>query len=204
MKTIILSFLFIAIGSLSSFGQRQDGFPGLTGNNMVQFVADPADKFATENTVVTLPLGKVTEPKTSAAILGPLLVNTTVAVITWPGVPATGTAIVTLTSTIAVTVTVTVFLSFTGLVSVVPTGTLTVATLTIEPVALPATLTWKVTLALAPLASVLVPLMVLPATLPLIVPLVATPVMVPKLPGKVSDQLAATTALGPLLVITMV
>jgi hypothetical protein len=87
---------------------------------------------------------------------------------------------------------------------VVPGGGATLATLTRLPVALSATLTWKVTVALAPLAKVALPEMVLPTTLALMPALVVTPVMVPRPAGNVSVQLAPATALGPLLVMPMV
>jgi hypothetical protein len=108
-----------------------------------------------------------------------------------------------------VTVMLLVPVLFPGTVSVVPGGTVTVAVLTKLPVALPATLTWKVIVATPPLAKVAVPLMVVlpaPETLALTAPVLVlvTAVMVPSPAGKVSAQLAAVAVLGPLLVITMV
>jgi hypothetical protein len=89
--------------------------------------------------------------------------------------------------------------------SVVPTGGLMLATLATLPEALAATLTWKVIVARAPLAKVVLPLRVVPTTLALVTPVVVTTlVIVPRPTGKVSLQLAPVTALGPLLAMTMV
>ena len=102
-------------------------------------------------------------------------------------------------------VTVTVELLLPGVGSVVPTGLLTLATLATLPEALAATLTWNVMVARAPLAKVVLPLRVVPATLALVTPVVVTTlVIVPKPAGRVSLQLAPVTALGPLLAMTMV
>jgi hypothetical protein len=116
-------------------------------------------------------------------------------------VPATalaGRAMVVLTL-VNTTVMVAVAVLLPGVGSVVPGGGVMLATLARLPVALSATLTWKVTVALAPLARVVLPEMVLPTTLALTPALVVTPVIVPNPTGKVSVQLAPTTALGPLL-----
>ena len=103
------------------------------------------------------------------------------------------------------TVTATLELLLPGTVSVVPAGTLTLAVLVNTPLALPATLTWKVTVATWPLARVLVPLMTdVPAPTAVMPPLVTMPVMVPRPTGRVSVQVALVTVLGPLLPITMV
>ena len=89
--------------------------------------------------------------------------------------------------------------------SIVPTGAVTLAVLVNTPLALPATLTWKVTVATWPLARVLVPLMTdVPAPTAVMPPLVTMPVMVPRPTGRVSVQVALVTVLGPLLPITMV
>ena len=104
------------------------------------------------------------------------------------------------------TVTVAVELLLLGVGSVVPDGGVTLATLTKLPLALLATVTWKVTVARAPLAKVLLPPMVVPAPLGVaVIPALGTTlVIVPKPGGKVSVQLAPVIALGPLLTITTV
>lgn len=109
-------------------------------------------------------------------------------------------------SAVGVTVTVAVPVLLPGAGSVVPGGGLTLATLVKVPLASKATLTWKVTVARAPLAKVVLPLMAVPVTLAVAVTpgLVTMLVMVPKPAGRLSLQLAPATALGPLLPITMV
>ena len=88
----------------------------------------------------------------------------------------------------------------------VPDGAVTLATLVKVPLAFSATLTWKVTVARAPLVKVVVPLITVPPPLAVaVIPaLVAMLVIVPKPVGRVSVQLAPVTGLGPLLPITMV
>ena len=109
-------------------------------------------------------------------------------------------------SAVGVTVTVAVPVLLPGAGSVVPGGGLTLATLVKVPLASKATLTWKVTVARASLAKVVLPLMAVPVTLAVAVTpgLVTMLVMVPKPAGRLSLQLAPATALGPLLPITMV
>jgi hypothetical protein len=107
-------------------------------------------------------------------------------------------------SATGVTVTATLELLLPGVVSVVPAGTLTLAVLVSTPLALPATLTWKVTVADWPLAKVLVPEIRLPAAVALIPAVGKILVMVPKPAGRVSVHVALVTGLGPLLTITMV
>lgn len=109
-------------------------------------------------------------------------------------------------SAVGVTVTVVVPVLLPGVGSVVPGGGLTLATLVKVPLASKATLTWKVTVARASLAKVVLPLMAVPVTLAVAVTpgLVTMLVMVPKPAGRLSLQLAPATALGPLLPITMV
>ena len=123
-------------------------------------------------------------------------------------VPATalaGKATVVLTSA-RVTATVDVPVLLPGVGSVVPVGGVTLATLVNVPLALDATLTWKVTVARAPLAKVVLPLMAVPAPLAVAdtLPLVTILLIVPKPTGRLSVQLAPTTALGPALPITIV
>lgn len=109
-------------------------------------------------------------------------------------------------SAVGVTVTVAVPVLLPRVGSVVPGGGLTLATLVKVPLALEATLTWKVTVARAPVAKVILPLMAVPVTLAVAVTpgLVTMLVMVPKSAGRLSLQLAPSTALGPLLPMTMV
>jgi hypothetical protein len=123
-------------------------------------------------------------------------------------VPATalaGKAMVVLTS-VKLTLTVAVLSLLPGVGSVVPGGGLTLATLAKVPLAFRATLTWNVTVARAPLAKVVLPLMAVPAPLAVAVTpaLVTMLVMVPRPAGRLSVQLAPATALGPLLPMTMV
>ena len=122
-----------------------------------------------------------------------------------PATALAGKATLVLTSA-RLTVTVAVPLLLAGVGSVVPDGAVTLATLVKVPLAFSATLTWKVTVARAPLAKVVVPLITVPPPLAVAVmpALVAMLVMVPNPAGKVSVQLAPVTALGPLLLMTMV
>ena len=94
-----------------------------------------------------------------------------------------------------------------GVVSVVPGGVLTVATLAMVPLAVPATLTWKVTVMVPAGGIVTVPLRVLVPMLKL--PVLAPPpvalttlAMVPSPVGRVSANVALVAVLGPALVIT--
>lgn len=91
-----------------------------------------------------------------------------------------------------------------GTKSVVPTGGVTLAVLVRVPLALAATLTWKVTVAAWPTASVLVPEILLPAPTAVMLPVDTILVIVPKPVGKESVQVALVTGLGPLLPNTMV
>ena len=103
--------------------------------------------------------------------------------------------------------TVAVPLLLPGVGSVVPAGLLTLATLLRVPLALAATLTWKVMVAIWPLARVVEPLRAVPATLAvaLVMPaLVTMLVMLPKPAGRMSLQLAPALVLGPLLPMAMV
>jgi hypothetical protein len=120
-----------------------------------------------------------------------------------PAAALAGNAMVVLTL-VNTTAMVAVALLLPSVGSAVPTGGVTLATLARLPVAPRATLTWKVTVALAPLAKVLLPEMVLPTAAALMPALVTMLLMVPRPAGKVSIQLAPTTALGPLLTMTMV
>jgi hypothetical protein len=107
-------------------------------------------------------------------------------------------------SATGVTVMATLLELLPGVVSVVPDGTLTLAVLVITPVAVPATLTWNVTVADRPLAKVLAPEIRLPTAVALIPAVGTILVMVPRPAGRVSVHVALVTALGPLLTITMV
>lgn len=107
-------------------------------------------------------------------------------------------------SATGLTVTVAVALLLPGVGSVVPGGGVTLATLARLPLAFKATLTWKVTVALAPLAKVVLPEMALPTTTALMPALVVTPVIAPNPVGRVSLQPAPAAVLGPLLVMTIV
>jgi len=91
-----------------------------------------------------------------------------------------------------------------GVVSVAPAGTLTVATLTMLPVTLAATLTWKVTVTTPPAGIVTEPLRPVAVAVKLVVPAPAltalvTLVSVPRPAGRVSVKLAPTAGLGPAL-----
>jgi hypothetical protein len=124
-----------------------------------------------------------------------------------PGVAAPMLAVLVMAkSAVGVTLTVEVLLLLPGVGSVVPGGGLTLATLAKVPLAFRATLTWNVTVARAPLAKVVLPLMAVPAPLAVAVTpaLVTMLVMVPRPAGRLSVQLAPATALGPLLPMTMV
>ena len=121
-------------------------------------------------------------------------------------VPATalvGNAMVVLTL-VNTMLTVAVAVLLLGVGSVVPGGGVTLATLARLPLAFKATLTWKVTVALAPLAKVVLPEMALPTTTALMPALVVTPVIAPNPVGRVSLQPAPAAVLGPLLVMTIV
>ena len=157
--------------------------------------------------VLTSPLLKVTVPITALAVAVALalLVKLTVAVTTEPPGALAGRSMAVVTSA-KLTVTVAVELLLLRVESVVPGGGVTLATLNKLPLALLATVTWKVTVARTPLASVLLPLIAVPAPLATAVmpALGAILVIVPKPAGRVSDQLAPETGLGPLLTITTV
>jgi hypothetical protein len=134
-----------------------------------------------------------------------LLVKLTVPVTTEPPAALAGRSITVVTSA-KLTTTVAVELLLPDVGSVVPGGGVTLATLTWLPLALLATVTWNVTVARAPLARVLLPLMAVPAPLAVaVMPALGTIlVIVPRPAGRVSVQLAPVTVLGPLLTITTV
>src|SRR5215467_11425090 len=93
-----------------------------------------------------------------------------------------------------------------GVVSVTPPGTVTVAVLAIEPVALPATVALTVKVAVPPLSRfTLAEMFPLPLAGQL-EPALATQVQLPMVNpvGAVSVTVAPVTALGPLLVATIV
>jgi hypothetical protein len=142
------------------------------------------------------------------AVLGPALVITRLKVSVPPALGVAVLAVLLMPrSATSPTVMVAVPVLLPGVVSVVPGGVLTVATLAIVPLAVPATLTWKVTVMVPAGGSVTVPLRVLVPMLKL--PVVAPPpvalttlAMVPSPVGRVSANVALVAVLGPALVIT--
>src|SRR5437763_1003654 len=151
--------------------------------------------------------GRISLTTTPVTLLGPLLLTTMEYVVDVPAVTlATPSLLVIARSATEPTVSVSVALLLARLGSVTPAGAPMVAALTMDPVALPATVASTVNVAV-PLLSRFTLAAMLP--LPLagqLEPTLATQVHVALAiaAGNVSATVAPTTALGPLFVATMV
>jgi hypothetical protein len=171
-------------------------------------VVAPPPVALTTLAMVPSPVGRVSANVALVAVLGPALVITRLKVSVPPALGVAVLAVLLMPrSATSPTVMVAVPVLLPGVVSVVPGGVLTVATLAIVPLAVPATLTWKVTVMVPAGGSVTVPLRVLVPMLKL--PVVAPPpvalttlAMVPSPVGRVSANVALVAVLGPALVIT--
>jgi hypothetical protein len=159
---------------------------------------------------VPRPVGRLSANVALVAVLGPALLSTSVYV-SVP--PALGVAVLAtllrLRSATRPTVMVAVPVLFPGVVSVVPGGVLTVATLAIVPLAVPETLAWKLTVMAPPGGRVTVPLRALLVMLKL--PVLAPPptalvtlLKVPRPVGRLSANVALVAVLGPALLSTSV